>query len=206
MDVLNLTKGWIKQQFQTSGFLFKADKNNPESIILSRHVISHIWHVIQNKSTTTQKKKKAARICQDVNILLNYASSYHLQTGQTRLTLFVVFSSDKHGLGTIGESVPLLHLPGHLHRSRLHPVWTQLLPGLHRRLLGHEGQVGVSAVQRDVQRATGAEDQPSFFRHDWILQKVCFASRPFVSQSQCLYCHCTSATKVRAVMYGVKNK
>lgn len=59
-------KGWIKQQFQTSSFLFKADKNNPESIILSRHVMSHIWHVIQNKSTTTQKKKKAARICQDV--------------------------------------------------------------------------------------------------------------------------------------------
>lgn len=101
-----------------------------------------------------------------LNILLNYASSYHLQTGQTGLTLFVVFSSDKHGLGTIGESVPVLHLPGHLHGSRLNPVWTQLLPGLHRRLLGHEGQVGVSAVQRDVQRATGAEDQPSFFRHD----------------------------------------
>lgn len=170
-----------------------------------------MWcHIFDTWFKTNQpQRKKRKRLLGSVkmlNILLNYASSYHLQTGQTGLTLFVVFSSDKHGLGSIGESVPVLHLPGHLHGSRLNPVWTQLLPGLHRRLLGHEGQVGVSAVQRDVQRATGAEDQPSFFWHDWILQKVCFTSRLFVSQSQYLYCQCTSATEVRAVMYGVKNK
>lgn len=67
----------------------------------------------------------------------------------------------------------MLHLPGHLRRPRLHPVWTQLLPGLHRGLLGHEGQAGVSAVQGDVQRTPRTQDQPRIRGDGSIIGKVC---------------------------------
>lgn len=55
-------------------------------------------------------------------------------------------------------------------------MWTQLLPGLHRRLLGHEGRVGVSTVQRDIQRTSRTQDQPRICWDCWILEKVCFES------------------------------